>query len=217
MTIMRVQNLRFSAGIALAGSAQCREEELCKPLVLRLAPNAGLFTFVRSRLVFLRHAAPSGEVAYQICPQPAVLTLIRPRQGLHQPFIVLHHLTLHTRHRRGAEAAVDLLGLGDRIHTTPNRPTLMRRAMEAAGRRRVNALVTKGVRKAFSPALKIGLSGVQPDPIQAGGLHGEMHMRMTLRVRVRVCLERVQDHGVLRMGKFPCRNFACGCIANHRT
>jgi hypothetical protein len=38
MTIMVVQNLRFSVGIALAGLAQFRKEEICKPQVWESVP-----------------------------------------------------------------------------------------------------------------------------------------------------------------------------------
>ena len=85
----------------LAGRLECLER-LTTPRPLRLLPNAGSFTFLISSLFFLSHPAPSGEVAHQICCQPAVLTVIRPRQGLHHPFIVQHDLALHRRHRRGA-------------------------------------------------------------------------------------------------------------------
>ncbi len=66
-----------------------------KLLVLRLLHNARSFTFLISPLFSLPRAAPSAEVAHQVCRQLAVLTVSRPRQGLHHPFIVLHHLTLH--------------------------------------------------------------------------------------------------------------------------
>ena len=54
-------------------------ERLTTPLVLRLLPSARLFPFLISRLVFLPHVTPSGEVAHQVCRQPAVLTVIRTR------------------------------------------------------------------------------------------------------------------------------------------
>ena len=47
----------------LAGRLECLERPT-KPLLLRLLPNAGLFPFLRSRLVFLRHTAPLSEVAH---------------------------------------------------------------------------------------------------------------------------------------------------------
>ena len=69
-----------------------------RPMVLWLLSTVRSFTFLRSRLFSLFHAAPSAKVAHQVCRQLSVVSSIRTRQGLHDSFIVLHHLAL----KRGA-------------------------------------------------------------------------------------------------------------------
>ena len=62
-----VSDLQDALQLFLNRSALLRDDEtlrLIHPLVLRLLPNAGLFTFLRSPLFFLPHGAPSGEVAH---------------------------------------------------------------------------------------------------------------------------------------------------------
>ena len=149
-------------------------------------------------------------MTHQVCRKLSVVSSIGTSQGVHDPFIVVHHVAVDTRGLRLSFGTVHVCGVGRVIHEMPNRPPLVGGTMQAAGGGRVNSLFPKRFSKSFSPALEIGFSRIQPGPIKSCGFDGEMHMRMRRRVWVRVCLERVQHHGVLIMGKFTCRKVAGG-------
>ena len=174
----------------LAGRLECLERPTT-PLVLWWLPKAGLFPLLRSPLFFLSHPPPSGKVAHRVCCQLAVLTVSRPRQGLHDPFTVLHHLALNTRGLGLSCAPVQLCSVGRVIHEMPNRPPFVGGAMQAAGGGRLNALLTKDLRKAFSP------TNVALEAIRGGKrVHGLPRNRGAIRPRWgrgrRTCTNRRQ-------------------------
>ena len=108
---------------------------------------------------------------------------------------------MDTRYTRLSRAPVHLCGVSRIIHTMPYRPPLVGGAMQAAGGGRLNPMLPQRLSKSFPPTLEIGFSGIQPGPIKSCSFDGEMHMRMTRRVGVRVGLERVQHHRILMVGE----------------
>ena len=111
---------------------------------------------------------------------------------------------------RGAFQPLQRLSFLARFRQMPNSPTFVRRAMNPARGRDLNAMLPQGLRKPLPPALKIGLSWVQTHPIKACRFHGQMNMRMRRGVQVRIGLEnsraakswvaRCTDNGSVRIG-----------------
>ncbi|MEP6935361.1 MAG: hypothetical protein ABI988_15725 [Nitrospirota bacterium] len=56
-------------------------ERLIALLLVRVLSNAGSFTFLQSRLFFLRHTVPSDDVAHQVFRKLSVFSSIRTSQG----------------------------------------------------------------------------------------------------------------------------------------
>jgi len=79
MTIMVVQNLRFSVGMGLAGLAQLREKKICKPRVTRLGHQSNPLNFkaeerYQRRLDRLPEVYPFQPLQFHISRPPDTLS-----------------------------------------------------------------------------------------------------------------------------------------------
>lgn len=186
-------------------SANVVVDRLSRRALCRDCQLLSSFTVFPSLLLSPRSTASCCQIADKIRCQLSILASLGSSQRLHDLLVMVNHLPLFPRQTCLTLLAIEHLRLRRPIMEVLNLPPFVRGAMNPARGGGLNAMFPQGLRKPLSPALQIRFSRIQTDPIETGRLHRQVDMWVWGRVRIRIGLERVENHRVLKTRELSLR------------